>query len=153
MVAIAGRRQGRRRRGAEVVGGSLLAIALGLSAPGALAADDAVRRGESLFEIHCASCHGADARGAGPASADLESPPGDLTLIRSARDGVWPREDLARVIDGRRGIPVHGRREMPVWGLTFQNLDRTEEQEAEVEARIAALLAYLESIQRDGGRD
>jgi putative copper export protein/mono/diheme cytochrome c family protein len=35
--------------------------------------------GESLFAAHCASCHGQEARGDGPASASLNIKPADLT--------------------------------------------------------------------------
>jgi putative copper resistance protein D len=35
--------------------------------------------GESLFEMHCASCHGPQGRGDGPAGGSLKTKPADLT--------------------------------------------------------------------------
>jgi copper transport protein len=39
----------------------------------------AVAKGQTLFVQNCASCHGAGARGDGPAAASLRRPPADLT--------------------------------------------------------------------------
>ena len=39
----------------------------------------AVQQGEALFRTHCASCHGSEGRGDGPAAAALAGPPADLT--------------------------------------------------------------------------
>jgi cytochrome c oxidase cbb3-type subunit 2 len=65
------------------------------------------RRGARLFTTLCASCHGADARGAGPLAPQLATPPADLVA------GPRPRTtrptpaataaELARVI--RFGVP------------------------------------------------
>ena len=38
-----------------------------------------VQQGEALFRTHCASCHGSEGRGDGPAAAALAGPPADLT--------------------------------------------------------------------------
>jgi putative copper export protein/mono/diheme cytochrome c family protein len=38
-----------------------------------------VAQGASLFAAHCASCHGPEGRGDGPAAASLNPPPADLT--------------------------------------------------------------------------
>jgi hypothetical protein len=42
---------------------------------------------------------------------------------------------------------VHGAREMPVWGHTFQDRDRDNDQEPEVAERIKDLVAFVQSIQ------
>jgi len=57
--------------------------------------------GAELFETHCASCHGADARGNGPAASALNVPPTDLTRIAARHGGTFPESSIARVIDGR----------------------------------------------------
>jgi len=38
-----------------------------------------IAKGENLFAAQCASCHGADAHGDGPAAASLKTKPADLT--------------------------------------------------------------------------
>ena len=73
--------------------------------------------------------------------------PTDLTTISKRNAGSFPTSLLIEVIDGRRQLPAHGAREMPVWGITFQTLDLDTNQEPEVERRIHDLVAYLESIQ------
>ena len=75
--------------------------------------------------------------------------PTDLTRLARRNGDRFPGEQLRRVIDGRQAVTAHGRREMPVWGVTFQLTGRDTNQEAEVESRILQLVAFLESIQRD----
>jgi copper transport protein len=38
-----------------------------------------IAQGRSLFQAHCPVCHGLDGRGAGPAAAQLDPKPADLT--------------------------------------------------------------------------
>ncbi len=49
----------------------------------------AAQRGEALYEQHCASCHGEDGRGTGPAAKGLAHAPADLTnhFHRAPGDG------------------------------------------------------------------
>jgi mono/diheme cytochrome c family protein len=104
--------------------------------------------GARLFQEHCAGCHGPGGRGAGATGGRRRSSP-DLTLYTFRNGGVFPSERVARIIDGR-DIAAHGDRRMPVWGLAFRSTPNgfTDEQ---VAARIAALVAYLEAIQRRNG--
>lgn len=77
----------------------------------------------------------------------LDTPPPDLTLIAQRNDGRFPAEQVFETIDGRRELPSHGTREMPVWGFSFQAAGLDTDQEDEVRARINSLTRYLESIQ------
>ena len=77
----------------------------------------------------------------------LEIDPPDLTTIAVRNDGVFPRDEIHRVIDGRTESPSHGTRQMPVWGFTFQPIAGDGDQEKDVEAMIGALTRFLESIQ------
>lgn len=104
--------------------------------------------GELLFRVHCASCHGPAARGDGPMREVLKVAPSDLTRLRASHDGEFPRDRCRELIDGRGELQSHGSREMPVWGMTFQDPGRTDRQEDEVGQRIDALLGYLESLQK-----
>lgn len=106
------------------------------------------RGGESgamLFRTYCASCHGADARGDGPAAAAMRTLPPDLTTYARRNGGVFPSERLRQIIDGR-GIPAHGDRDMPVWGHTFYRTPGGPSEDT-VKARIKAITDYLEAIQ------
>ena len=103
--------------------------------------------GELLFRVHCASCHGLEARGDGPMRDVLRVTPTDLTLLRESNDGQFPWEHTREIIDGRGEVRGHGSSEMPVWGMTFQDPGRAEDQEDEIGLRIESLLRYLESIQ------
>jgi mono/diheme cytochrome c family protein len=94
-----------------------------------------VGRGEKLFQRNCASCHGLDGRGAGLVAASLKKQPSDLTMI-PRKNGKFPTEELVMSISGELSVPIHGSREMPVWGGVLKNGD------------ILSLVRYIESIQR-----
>jgi mono/diheme cytochrome c family protein len=101
--------------------------------------------GAALFRTYCASCHGTDARGAGPMTTQLRRLPPSLTSFAVRNGGVFPSERVRRIIDGR-DIAAHGTFEMPVWGDAFR---RTREglSESAAAARIDAIVRYLDSIQ------
>ena len=105
--------------------------------------------GKPLYLQHCASCHGSEARGDGPARAALIKQPADLTAIAARRGGSFPTGEIAQFVDGRFQLPAHGSREMPIWGERF-GADVPEAGLGESIARgnIASLLEYLKSIQR-----
>jgi hypothetical protein len=63
---------------------------------------------------------------------------------------VFPTDRVARAIDGRNVVRTHGDSTMPVWGPIFARSPIVAD-EAAVEARIRALLAYLESMQERPG--
>jgi mono/diheme cytochrome c family protein len=101
--------------------------------------------GGQLFRIHCATCHGTTGRGDGPMSEVLRKRPADLTKIAITNGGVFPTERLRRIIDGR-DVPSHGDRDMPVWGIELRT-SRDAGGYDSVEARIAALVRYIQSLQ------
>lgn len=125
-----------------------LLTATALAAATTLAESEAVRRGERLYQIYCANCHGPQAHGDGPVAKVLTVPPTDLTRLAATHDGDFPSEEARRVIDGRVDVTGHGRRDMPVWGLTFQVQGRTADQESEVRGRIDDLVAFLKTLQK-----
>ena len=101
--------------------------------------------GARLFRTHCASCHGVDARGNGTITSEFRNAPPDLTQFTARNGGVFPRERVYRIVDGRH-IAAHGDRDMPVWGDAFSR-SREGLSEAEVRSRIEAIVGYLERIQ------
>lgn len=58
--------------------------------------------GKEMFKTYCATCHGEDARGHGPATAALKVAPPDLTLLRETQ----PRH-VSRGLRERRHRPRH----------------------------------------------
>lgn len=136
--------------GGGVVVGGLLAAAGG-TAQSAVTTEGVVptlKEGRLLYGIYCSNCHGAEGRGDGPMVSELRERPSDLTRLR--RGGEFKRDEIAAAIDGREAVKSHGRREMPVWGPTFQLAGARDE--AEVEGRIESLALYLESIQEPRAR-
>jgi mono/diheme cytochrome c family protein len=111
-----------------------------------------VALGAEDFETYCASCHGESGVGDGPVAEYLALEPADLTKLSRKNGGPFPRERVAAIIDGREAVKVHGPRDMPVWGDWF-NAEaeapglRAQERELVVQARIDALVSYIETIQ------
>jgi len=135
------------------------AARLGLITTSALAALLAVRpagaqepapagpgSGAAIYRTYCASCHGTDGRGDGPVADTLRYAPPDLRRIARRHRGEFPREEVARTIDGRDPLPGHGGGDMPVWGDAFKTRELGFD-EAKVRERIERLVAHLESIQ------
>jgi mono/diheme cytochrome c family protein len=107
--------------------------------------------GKQDFINHCAPCHGDDGKGNGPELKVLpDIHPTDLTNITLKNGGVFPVQKVADMIDGRKSVPSHKRFDMPFWGVNFQQEGKefTPASEARAKARIDALVAYIESIQR-----
>jgi len=105
-----------------------------------------VPSGEVMYKQFCASCHGAHARGNGPAAATLKTRPPDLTTLAKRHGGKFPYDYLSSILRFGPGASAHGSSEMPTWGPTFQTIDRNSERAAE--DRIKNLADYLASLQR-----
>jgi|SoiMethySBSTD1v2_1073268.scaffolds.fasta_scaffold588712_2 mono/diheme cytochrome c family protein len=107
-------------------------------------------RGRREYIRYCASCHGVNGDGMGPVAPALLSRPSDLRRLSGRYGTPLDAGRLGAVIDGRNTIVAHGDREMPVWGERFEALPPDEDsRERTIAERLAALLAYLQSIQRD----
>lgn len=107
---------------------------------------------EGDFRMYCAECHGEDGRGDGPKSFGLSTPSPDLTKLKARHGGEFPRDLLARIIDGREDIALHGGREMPVWGQWFkmeasEDLGGAEGDDGSIKRRVDNLTDFIESLQ------
>jgi mono/diheme cytochrome c family protein len=107
--------------------------------------------GEVLFHLHCAACHGKDARGSGTVGAAIKEDPADLTALSQRHGGAYPVQYIVRKIDGRAPLEAHGRG-MPVYGWFFEGppttlTDKNGEAVETTEA-IAHIVFWLERIQR-----
>jgi len=101
--------------------------------------------GHDLFEFYCATCHGRDGRGNGPAAGALRVPPPDLTTLAKRNGGTFPRAQVKALVTGDGDIPpAHGSRGMPVWGPIFRGLDPNDRLNR---VRIDNIVEYLAAIQ------
>jgi mono/diheme cytochrome c family protein len=128
---------------------TLFAIAALLAAGTSSAAAGPPTTAAQTFKVYCASCHGTGGEGDGPVAPTLIKKPADLTRIAERNDGLFPKERVSAVIDGREEVAAHGTREMPVWGdaLIWPEED-TPERRAEVKRRIDELVALIERMQK-----
>lgn len=102
--------------------------------------------GATLYKRNCAVCHGNDAKGgSAPKSGPFIEAPPDLTNLAKRHNGKFPDEYVATVLRSGVKVPDHGPAEMPVWGAIFKASASSDE--AQVDKRIAALTAYLKSLQ------
>jgi mono/diheme cytochrome c family protein len=96
-----------------------------------------VPSGEVMYKQFCASCHGARARGNGPAASILKARPPDLK---------FPYEYVSSILRFGPGFSAHGSSDMPTWGPIFQTIDGNSD--PAVQDRIRNLVDDLASLQR-----
>jgi len=101
-------------------------------------------KGPDLFRAYCASCHGKDAKGNGPAAVALKPKVPDLTRLAINNGGRFPEDRMRKTIMGDDALAAHGSREMPVWGPVFHQIENDTDWG---NVRLANLTQYLKSIQ------
>lgn len=101
--------------------------------------------GKEMFESYCASCHGKDAKGDGPAAGALKQAPANLTTLARQNGGKYPSDKVTSILRGQTKLVAHGDQDMPVWGPVFWKMSQGHEEQLQM--RIANLNRYLESIQ------
>jgi len=100
--------------------------------------------GKEMFSAYCASCHGLDGKGNGPAAAALKAEPADLTQLAKKNGGKFPA--LAVISAIKDGTPsAHGSKDMPVWGPILQSVSPNGG--TLVELRLTNLTDYVASLQ------
>ncbi len=104
--------------------------------------------GHNLYEQYCMVCHGIRGHGDGALAEELRVAPADLTTIAMRRGGVFPEAEMREVIDGRRRVRAHGPANMPLWGHVFSTESAGAQHEIEVRDKLASLVTYLKSIQK-----
>ena len=100
--------------------------------------------GGDNFHAYCAVCHGADAKGNGPAAPAMKVPVPNLTTIAARHDGKFNAVRVEQIITGvgKTPSPAHGVEDMPIWGDVFRNEDK-----AKTALRVRNIVSYIESIQ------
>jgi len=101
--------------------------------------------GKDMFASYCAVCHGANAKGDGPAASALKTPPPDLTVLAKKNGGKYPSAHVAAVIRGQATLVSHGTADMPVWGPIFSSISGGHS--AQVTQRISNLSQYVGTLQ------
>jgi mono/diheme cytochrome c family protein len=104
--------------------------------------------GSQMFKQYCAACHGADAKGHGPAASALKIPPPDLTLLSKSNHGRFPDIRVYSAIRGDVSVSAHGPSDMPVWGTLFRDKAYTSDNDLKLAMRLANLCRYIEFLQQ-----
>ena len=100
--------------------------------------------GKDMFGAYCASCHGLDGKGAGPAASALKMAPADLTALARHNGGKYPSLQVLNVLKEGTGS-AHGSKDMPVWGPILSSISPNGR--PIVQLRITNLTSYIESMQ------
>jgi mono/diheme cytochrome c family protein len=128
-------------------------VVTGLLLPPAYADDRPLDIGKGEYEAACATCHGLNGKGDGPAARQLNVKVPDLTVLGRNNQGVFPFDRVYQVIDGRQEVRGHGSREMPVWGHAFRQQTSVYfysvpyDDESAARSRILALVEYVYRLQ------
>jgi mono/diheme cytochrome c family protein len=135
----------------RILAGVALAGLAAVPIVGAGAAPTEQQRGKfdggDVFRTYCVVCHGASGKGDGPLASGLRKPPPDLTQFAKTNQGKYPKELVAKIIDGREPVKGHGGGDMPVWGDAFSN-SREDSDPESVKQKIQALVDYVETLQQ-----
>lgn len=103
--------------------------------------------GAEMYNAYCASCHGKDGKGDGPAAPALKGPVPDLTTLAQRNGGKYPAAHVDAVIRFGAEAPVaHGTLTMPTWGPMFGAMHQSTNS-PEVRLRISNLTQYLGTLQ------
>lgn len=109
--------------------------------------------GKPLFAENCAVCHGVNGRGGGPLTQTLPVAPPDLTLIAARAGGEFPMATVLSQIDGYTRMQDRDQ-VMPEYGDLLEGdtvpVDLGNEEFSPVPRPLAAIVAYLQDIQREG---
>ena len=131
----------------------IVAVAALLATP-AWAADRGAL-GAHEYQKDCADCHGKGGKGDGLYSVNAKAPLPDLTTLAKRNGGAFPKERVAKSIDGRLEIKAHGTSDMPAWGTEYLRRageyygDVAYDPEAYVRERVTALVGHLERQQAE----
>jgi mono/diheme cytochrome c family protein len=100
---------------------------------------------EEMYTSYCASCHGKDMKGDGPAAPAMKTTPSDLTTLAKRNGGKFPELQVAHMIAGEENYPAHGSKDMPVWGPVFRAVSQNDH--SVVMLRVNNLTKYIEQHQ------
>lgn len=100
--------------------------------------------GKDMFGAYCASCHGLNGKGAGPAAPALKVAPADLTALARHNGGKYPAMQVLNILKDGTNV-AHGSKDMPVWGPILSSISPSGR--PMVQLRITNLTSYIETLQ------
>jgi len=104
--------------------------------------------GEQMFKAYCASCHGADGKGNGPAVPALKVAVPDLTTLAQGHGGKYPETYVESVLKFGTGThAAHGSQDMPIWGPVFNSMNPNQVMSSTSQLRITNLAHYIGTLQ------
>lgn len=109
--------------------------------------------GKREYDANCAVCHGLKGKGDGVYADLVSKRVPDLTIMAKANGGLFPFARVYNSIDGTEMPPLHGTRDMPIWGHDYKArageyyVDVPYNAEAFVRGRILALTEYVARLQ------
>ena len=101
--------------------------------------------GVEMFKSYCASCHGPQGKGDGPAASAMKRAPSDLTMLAKKNQGKFPELHVSYVLGMKEDVAAHGSNDMPIWGTLFARMESGDNTFTKL--RIHNLVTYIESIQ------
>lgn len=109
--------------------------------------------GDHLYQDLCAACHNSDGSGNGKASEALGIGAPDLTHISVNNGGIFPHDEIERLISNSNARNPHGSNPMPAWeqqfsSVYFRTARNSLQREAYARNRIRELTSYVEAIQQ-----
>ena len=102
--------------------------------------------GKGMYLAYCASCHGQNGKGDGPAAPSMKYLPADLTQLAAKNGGKFPENRVSQTIQGDAPASSHGSKDMPVWGPIFRAMGTTSDGVAQL--RVRNLTKYIASLQQ-----
>ena len=108
------------------------------------------KNGEQLYDTLCASCHGMEGKGDGPAAQALPQTVPDLTHMPRDHEGLINHGQIEKIIAGKDRKVRHDVIGMPKWGQQFKTVyPRLNDRERYAFARkkIHDLADHVESLQ------
>lgn len=104
--------------------------------------------GAGIFRNYCASCHGTEAHGDGPAAKALKRGVPDLTRLSRRNSGKFPAVHVRNTIQFGSDslLPAHGSKGMPIWGPVFHEIEFDQDLG---NVRLENIVKFLASIQKN----
>ena len=106
--------------------------------------------GAQMYGTLCASCHGIDGKGDGPAVPALEKAVPDLTHLASQDHGYLNHARIEMIIAGKNRELAHGEIGMPQWEDQFKHVRfgwNDHQRSAFARRKINALADHVETLQ------
>jgi mono/diheme cytochrome c family protein len=103
--------------------------------------------GAQMYKDYCASCHGLEGKGDGPAAPFLKSAPTDLSRLAERNGGRYPSMKVIGTLKFGLGGHAHGTIDMPIWADVFHSWFNQAP-----DLRANNLVKFVASLQQAGSK-